>query len=47
LLAGGLAGTALRWPELVWFPGTRPTWRAIRVGATLVGCALIITVALI
>ena len=47
LLAGGVLGAALRWPELAWFSGTRPTWRAIGLGATLVSCALIITVALI
>ena len=47
LLAGGVAGVVLRWPELAWFSGTRPTRRAIRIGATLVSCTLIITVALI
>jgi hypothetical protein len=47
LLGGGVVGAVLRWPELAWFSGTWPTWRAIRVGATLVGCALIITVAVI
>ena len=38
---------ALRWPELAWFSGTRPTWRAIRIGATLVSCALIVGVAVL
>lgn len=47
LLAGGVAGAVLRWPGLAWFSGTRPIRRAIRVGATLVSCALIIAVALI
>jgi hypothetical protein len=47
LLAGGVAGAALRWPELAWSSGTRPTWRAIGVGATLVGCALIVGVAIL
>jgi hypothetical protein len=47
LLAGGVAGTALRWPELAWFSGTHSIRRAIGLGATLVSCALIITVALI
>jgi hypothetical protein len=47
LLAGGVVGAALRWPELAWFSGTRPLRRAIRVVATLVSCTLIITVAVI
>jgi hypothetical protein len=47
LLAGGVAGAVLRWPELAWFAGSRPLQRAIRVGATLVSCTLIIGVALI
>jgi hypothetical protein len=47
LLAGGVAGAALRWPELAWFSGTHPIRRAIGVGATLVSCVLIIAVALI
>ena len=47
LLAGGVAGTALRWPELAWFSRTHPIPRAIGVGAALLSCALIITVALI
>jgi hypothetical protein len=40
LLAGGVVGLVLRWPELIWFTGTRPIWRAMGVGATLVSCAL-------
>jgi hypothetical protein len=47
LLAGGVVGAVLRWPELAWSSGRRPTWRAIHVGATLVGCVLIIGVAVI
>jgi hypothetical protein len=47
LLAGGVAGAVLRWPELVWFAGSHALRRAIRVAATLVSCALIIGVALI
>ena len=47
LLAGGVAGAALRWPELAWFSGTRPTWRAISVSTTLVTCALIAGVAVL
>ena len=47
LLAGGIVGAVLRWPELAWFSGRHPIRRAIRVSATLVSCALIITVALI
>jgi hypothetical protein len=47
LLAGGVAGAALRWPELAWFSGTHPIRRAIGVGATLVSCALIVGVAVI
>jgi hypothetical protein len=46
LLAGGVAGAVLRWPELAWSSGTHPIRRAIGLGATLVGCILIITVAL-
>lgn len=46
LLAGGVAGLVLRWPELIWFTGTCPIWRAMRIGATQVSCALLIGVAL-
>jgi hypothetical protein len=46
LLAGGVVGAVLRWPGLAWFTGTHPRWRAIGVGATLVSCALILSVAL-
>ena len=45
LLAGGVVGAVLRWPELAWSTGTHPIRRAIGVGATLVGCALIVGVA--
>ena len=45
LLAGGVVGAVLRWPELAWFSDTHPIRRAIGVGATLVSCALIIGVA--
>jgi hypothetical protein len=47
LLAGGVVGAVLRWPELGWFSDTHPIRRAIGIGATLVSCALIITVAVI
>lgn len=47
LLAGGVAGTVLRWPKLAWFTDTHPLRRAIGVGATLVSCALLIGVALL
>ncbi|HEY9014847.1 MAG TPA: hypothetical protein VIM84_07280 [Gemmatimonadales bacterium] len=47
LLAGGVVGAVLRWPELAWFSGTRPIRHAIRVSTTLVSCALIIGVAVI
>ena len=47
LLSGGVIGAALRWPELAWFSDTRPIRGAIRVGTTLVICALIIGVAVI
>ena len=46
LLAGGVIGVVLRWPELAWFTGTHPIRRAMRVGATLVSCMLIIAVAM-
>ena len=47
LLAGGVVGAVLRWPELAWYEGTRPIWRAIAVIANLFICALIIGVAVI
>ena len=47
LLAGGVVGAVLRWGELTWFSGTHPIRHAIGLGATLVSCALIITVAVI
>jgi hypothetical protein len=47
LLVGGVAGAALRWPELAWVSGTHPIQRAIGLGATLVGCALIVGVAIL
>jgi hypothetical protein len=47
LLAGGVIGAVLRWPEFVWLSSTHPTRRAIRIGATLVICALVIGVAVI
>jgi hypothetical protein len=47
LLAGGVAGAVLRWPELGWFTGTHPIRRAIRGGLTLLSCALIVGVAVI
>ena len=47
LLTSGVVGAVLRWPELAWFSGTHPSRGAIRVGTTLVSCALIIGVALI
>ena len=46
MLAGGVVGAVLRWPELAWFAGRRPIRRTIGIGATLVSCALIIGVAL-
>ena len=46
LLAAGVVGAVLRWPGLAWFTGTHPRWRAIGVGATLMSCALILSVAL-
>lgn len=44
LLMGGVVGAVRRWPELAWFTGTHPRWRAIRIGATLMICALFIGV---
>ena len=46
LLAGGVVGAVLRWLGLAWSAGTHPRWRAIGVGATLMSCALILSVAL-
>ena len=45
LLAGGVVGAVLRWPELVWFTGRRPIRRVIGIGATLVSCALVVGIA--
>ncbi len=45
MLAGGVAGAVLRWPDLAWFAGRRPIRRAIGIGAALLSCALIIGVA--
>jgi hypothetical protein len=47
LLSAGVAGAVLRWSELSWRTGAHPLQRTLRIGATLVTCALIITVALI
>jgi len=47
LLAGGVVGAVLRWPELPWFAGTKPIRRTISVVASLFICALIIGVAVI
>ncbi len=47
LLAGGVVGAVLRWPELAWFAGAHPTRRSVGVAVTLVGCALIIGVAVL
>ena len=47
LLAGGVVGAVLRWPELAWFAGTKPIGRSIAVIASLFICALIIGVAII
>jgi len=47
LLAGGVVGAVLRWPELAWLSGTHPIRRAIGIGATLVSCTLLIGVAVI
>ena len=46
LLAGGVVGAVLRWPELAWFTGRRPIRRAVSIGATLVSCMLITGVAI-
>ena len=46
VLAAGVLGAALRWPELAWYAGTRPRWRVGTVVATLCACALIIGAAL-
>ena len=47
LLAGGVVGAVLHWPELAWFAGTKPIGRTIAVIANLFLCALIIGVAII
>ena len=45
LLAGGVAGAALRWPELPWLPGTRRVRGAVGAGATLAISGVIAMVA--
>ncbi len=47
LLSGGVVGAVLRWPELSWRTDTHLMRRALRIGATLASCALIITIALV
>lgn len=47
LLAGGVFGAVLRWPELPWYVGTKPLRRVISVSATLGMGALLIGVAVI
>jgi hypothetical protein len=47
MLAGGVAGATLRWPQLPWFGGTKPIRRTISVSAMLVGCGLLIAAAVI
>ncbi len=47
LLAGGVLGAVLRWPDLTWYAGTKPRRRAIGVVSTLCVCALIIGVAVV
>jgi hypothetical protein len=46
LLAGGVAGAALRWTQLTWSTSAHPLRRAVGVGTTLLSCALIVGVAL-
>ncbi len=45
LLAGGVFGAALRWPDLAWYAGKNPLQRMIGVIATLCICLFIIGVA--
>ena len=47
LLASGVGGAALRWPDLAWYAGTKPFWRATGVIAALCICGLIIGVAIV
>ena len=47
LLAIGVFGAVLRWPDLTWYAGTKPRGRAIGVVSTLCVCALIIGVAVV
>ncbi len=47
LLAGGVIGAVLRWPDLSWYVGTKPRWRAIRVIATICVGVLLIGVAVV
>jgi hypothetical protein len=45
LLAGGVVGAALRWPELAWSAGMHRVRRPVGVGATLLSCAVVVGVA--
>ncbi len=47
LLAGGVLGAVLLWPDLAWYAGTNPLRRMIGVIPTLCICLLIIGVAVI
>ena len=47
LLASGVGGAALRWPDLTWYAGTKPFGRSTGVIATLCICGLIIGVAIV
>jgi hypothetical protein len=47
LLAGGVVGAVLRWPELAWLAGRHPLRRALGAGATLVACVLVIGLAVL
>lgn len=47
LLAGGVVGAVLRWPELAWFGGTRPGRYAAGAIATQCTCVLILGLAVI
>lgn len=45
LLAVGVFGAMLRWPDLTWYRGRHPRSRAIGVTVTVCFCALVLTLA--
>lgn len=47
LVAVGVVGAVLRWPDLAWYTSPHPLRRASGIGVTLLICTLLISVALL